>query len=211
MSDLIEAVMRGDLEEVKRLVTNGANVNAANKYGTTPLHVAADSGQAAIVEFLVANGANVNAANKCGNIPLHWAAGHGRAAIVEYLVNQGADVSAVNKVGSTALHVAAMNGHAAIVEFLKRADSVQPGSDNRRDAILSLLAEDEGLRQRLGIKAGLEFAPDFDVERLLKFAIKKHSTTDPSLEADIETGIAFHLQASKMLDSEAECGNSMRP
>ena len=52
MSKLFDAVARGDLGDVAPLVAKGANVNAVNESGNTPLHWAAGRGHAAIVEFL---------------------------------------------------------------------------------------------------------------------------------------------------------------
>ena len=104
-----------------------------------------------------------------------------------------------------------MNGYTAIVEFLKQVNSIQPRSNNRRDAALALLTEDGTLRRRLGIKANLEVAPEFDVERLIRVAVKKREAADPTLEADVEAGIEFHIQAAKLLDNGAEYGNPMRP
>ena len=76
---------------------------------------------------------------------------------------------------------------------------------------MALLAEDDTLRQRLGIKADLEVKPDFDIERLIRFSIKKRRSADPTLEADVEAGIEFHLMVAKMLENETEHGNPMRP
>ena len=211
MSDLIDAAVRGNLEKVKRLVVKGADLNAVDTYGNTPLHWAAGNGYAAVVEYLVAKGASVNAVNRTGNTPLHWAAVNGHVAVVEHLVANGADLNAVDKYGSTPLHRAAEREHPAIVEFLKQPKTVQLNSGDRREAALALIAEDGTLRRRLGIKPDLEFAPEFDVERLIRFSIKKRESADPTLEADVEAGIEFHLMAAKMLDGKAEYGDPMRP
>ena len=72
-------------------------------------------------------------------------------------------------------------------------------ADTRRAAILSLLAEDEQLRQRLNIKPGLEFSSEFDLERLLKVAVSRRSAEDPCLQADLASGIEFHIQANEAM------------
>jgi ankyrin repeat protein len=65
--------MIGNLDVVKYLVEKGADVKAANNYGNTPLHLAADNCNLDIVKYLLEKGADVKAANKVGNTPLHLA------------------------------------------------------------------------------------------------------------------------------------------
>lgn len=138
-------------------------------------------------------------------------AARGDLGEVKRLVANGADVNDANEWGSTPLHWAAESGHAAIVDFLKQPKAARPKTGDRRGAILALLAEDGTMRQRLGIKADLEVAPEFDVERLIRYAIKRQELTDPTLEAYVEAGIEFHMQAANMLSAEVEDGNPMRP
>jgi len=66
---LIEAVKRGDTQEVRRLLVKGANPNARDGIGTTPLMYAILLRQPAIVKMLLANGADPNAKTNPG----HWA------------------------------------------------------------------------------------------------------------------------------------------
>ena len=69
----------GNLEVVKLLVAQGADVNAKNKDERTPLHemLWRERGNASntleIVKFLVSNGADVNAQERYGYTPLHLA------------------------------------------------------------------------------------------------------------------------------------------
>jgi tetratricopeptide (TPR) repeat protein len=63
----------GDIDQVKRLVTDGANLDAKDKSGRTPLHYAAFANRKGMVELLVTWGANHNTKDKDGFTPLHWA------------------------------------------------------------------------------------------------------------------------------------------
>jgi hypothetical protein len=54
--DDVGAAGNGELEVVKFLVQNGANVNAKNNFGTTPLIWAAINNELEVVKFLVQNG-----------------------------------------------------------------------------------------------------------------------------------------------------------
>jgi ankyrin repeat protein len=65
---LIEAVFAGDMEEVRQLLTDGANPNETDDLGNTPLH-SADTPE--MVDLLCENGANINQQNKYGDTPLH--------------------------------------------------------------------------------------------------------------------------------------------
>jgi ankyrin repeat protein len=59
---LYEAVIQDNLQEVRNLIDNGANVNMRNGRGKTPLYVASMSGYLQVVELLLQSGANVNKA-----------------------------------------------------------------------------------------------------------------------------------------------------
>lgn len=72
---LLQAAFRGDFEECVRLIDSGANVNAANEEGTTPLHAAVSSRNKEIFCLLLSRGADVNVATKNGITPLDLAQG----------------------------------------------------------------------------------------------------------------------------------------
>ena len=64
------AAQGGHKEIAELLIAAGADVNAKNKYGTTPLHKAAFYGHKEIAELLIANGVDVNAKKNNGRTPL---------------------------------------------------------------------------------------------------------------------------------------------
>ena len=103
---------------VSTLVWMGADVNARNSDGETPLLAAARQGDADIAQLLLRYGADVNALDKNHVSPLLVAARQGHAAIVKPLLDHGADVNALDKNHVSPLLVAARQGHAAIVKPL---------------------------------------------------------------------------------------------
>jgi len=66
---------KGNKEIVELLIAAGADVNARDDGGDTPLLNAAAFGQKEIVELLIGKGAEVNAKNANGETPLDWAKG----------------------------------------------------------------------------------------------------------------------------------------
>ena len=117
-SELLEAARKGDVRKVRELLDRGANVNARDEYGWTPLHLAAYRGYAEVARLLLDRGANVDARDDVGDTPLHWAAHDGHLDVVELLLEHGADVNARAKDGATPLHAAAVNGRVDVVELL---------------------------------------------------------------------------------------------
>lgn len=73
ISPLMHAV--GDLEIVKLLIANGADVNQKNVRGATALMAAAIDGPAAVVRYLLEQGADVNARDEDGTTALMCAEG----------------------------------------------------------------------------------------------------------------------------------------
>ena len=112
------AIAVGSIEAVKQHLAAGAEVNAKDEDGYTPLYAVAGGGHKEIAVLLIAEGADVNAKDDSGWTPLHSAAIGGQKEIAELLIAKGADVNAKDEVESTPLHTAALNGHKEVVELL---------------------------------------------------------------------------------------------
>ncbi|WP_353285220.1 ankyrin repeat domain-containing protein [Wolbachia endosymbiont (group A) of Beris morrisii] len=120
--ELFDAVKQNNLDKVKELINQGANINAQEKgiYGKKPIHIAAENNNKNIIEFLLSRGVSVNDTERVGNTPLHYAAWGGRLEAAEFLVNKGADIDAADAstYGKKPVHVAAENNNKNIIEFL---------------------------------------------------------------------------------------------
>lgn len=92
LSTLVQPIMNRNLPMMRALLANGANVNAPNPAGFTPLMWAAASEVTSpeFVEELIQHGANVNAVNQAGETALTWARRRGHTPIVTALLKAGA-------------------------------------------------------------------------------------------------------------------------
>jgi len=80
------AIALGDSEETIRLLLEaGADVNATQAGGFTPLHQAAAAGRLELVKLLLENGARPDARCDQGKLPADYARERGHAAIAEAL------------------------------------------------------------------------------------------------------------------------------
>ncbi len=87
---LLEAVKSNEIEEVKKLIKEGADVNVVDKYGKTALHKASYWGYSKIVKMLIEKGADVNMVDEYEITALYWASFEGHSEIVKMLEKAGA-------------------------------------------------------------------------------------------------------------------------
>eukprot|EP01017_Pseudomicrothorax_dubius_P030935 TRINITY_DN3898_c0_g1_i6.p1 TRINITY_DN3898_c0_g1~~TRINITY_DN3898_c0_g1_i6.p1 ORF type:complete len:194 (-),score=38.56 TRINITY_DN3898_c0_g1_i6:176-694(-) len=71
---------------VKTLIDFGADINATDNHGRTPLHFAASWGRFSLVQYLIEKGADINAKTIGGDTPLIKAAYFGRRSLVDFLL-----------------------------------------------------------------------------------------------------------------------------
>ncbi|MCC7137124.1 MAG: ankyrin repeat domain-containing protein [Planctomycetes bacterium] len=104
---LFPACQSGRTEVVRRLLAAGADAKVVRPHRkATPLHVAAERGDAALVDALVAAGAAVDALDEQEEAPLHAAARAGNDAATAALLAHGADPDGGGKAKSTPFELA---------------------------------------------------------------------------------------------------------
>jgi uncharacterized protein len=161
VNEMIRAVTLDRTGEVKRLLSDGCNINGQGDDGETPLMRAVFDGNKMMAELLIEKGANVNIHGKDGITALMGAATAGSTKMVEFLIDKGADVNFRGSKGLTALMVAAAQGHIDVVKvlFVKGADIRSEGDGgitalslalrNERHAVAELLKQGEQARTGL--------------------------------------------------------------
>lgn len=116
-SELLEAAHYNDLDAVKRLILNGADVNFASVYDLRPLHWAALNGNLEMVQALVNVGADVTACKNDRVQPLHYAVSFNHYSVAQFLIENGADVHTTTR-GYTLLASAIAKRNVPRIRFL---------------------------------------------------------------------------------------------
>jgi ankyrin repeat protein len=139
--ELFVAAEENNVPEVRRLLSVGADVNASDDYGWTPLHGACSNVHLPVVKELMEYGADIEATTRFGDTPLHISTIHGHVAVVIELLGHGAEIQSIdtngpstsilgkrksraanieakNEYGNTPLHFASERNHLAVVKAL---------------------------------------------------------------------------------------------
>lgn len=129
-----DAVDVKDILRVVKLLVNKplTNVEARDRFGRTPLLVAAREGNEAVVKLLLKRGADKAAKNNAGKTPLHLAAEEGQTAVAWRLIRCGADVEAQDREGRTPLSLASWRGQEAVASLLIRHGATVEARDQRK-------------------------------------------------------------------------------
>ena len=121
-----DAVQRGSIDELQRLLAGGADIDALDGHGQTALMLAAVKGYGPVAGWLVEHGAALDHTAKYGLSALMLAAIGGHVDIVRRLADAGANVSlrgtgAPGFAEKTALELAIARGDPEMVEILRSA------------------------------------------------------------------------------------------
>ena len=129
VTPLMLAAGLGGLAVVQALLAAGADANAADHRGFTPLfhgcyNADEDRGYPDVVQALLEAGADKEAKIGYGVRPLMYAAGNGEAGVVEVLLRAGADPLARNEGGRTALMMVKDRDYVDVINLLHEAEGV---------------------------------------------------------------------------------------
>lgn len=105
---LIEAINKGDISRLKKLLDETSNSSAVNGKicGNPPLMYAAFYGRLDMCRLLLDRGAEIDMMNASGATALMWAVKEHRIPVVKFLVEHQANVNVMDKKGFSPLHYA---------------------------------------------------------------------------------------------------------
>jgi serine/threonine-protein phosphatase 6 regulatory ankyrin repeat subunit B len=88
--DLFQAVKQNDIDQVRKLIASGIDVNMKNGSGQTPLHLASVYNRKAVAELLIKAGVGINVKDQGGETALHLAAVYYSMDVLKLLKKAGA-------------------------------------------------------------------------------------------------------------------------
>ena len=154
-SPVADAAMREDINTVRALLREGADVNASQGDGMTALHWSALTDDVTTMEVLLYAGAVVEPMTRLGGYtPLHLAAMQGNGDAVARLLEAGSNGERITDTGVSPLHLAAQAGQLAPIsalisagvhvdardQYLERTPLHFATANNRLEAIATLVA-----------------------------------------------------------------------
>ncbi|XP_062897899.1 ankyrin repeat and death domain-containing protein 1A-like isoform X3 [Mobula hypostoma] len=114
------AAMAGHERAASLLLDHHALVDAEDKFGMTPVLLAASHGNLSTLQTLAKAGATLTARNRLGQTLLHCAAVQGHPSVIRYVVEdlEGIPVDDPDQNGKTPLLLAAESGHSDVLSLL---------------------------------------------------------------------------------------------
>ncbi len=145
--DFLDAVMSGNIDRVRELMSACVDISVRAEYGYTAFHLAVMHDRLGIAQLLLDHGLSVNSRNGARRNPLHDAVSK---EMVQFLVQEGVDINAQDFWGYTPLHLFAESGNEEIAQIL-----IEHGADM-------------SIRSRKG-ETPLDFAKTDEMKKLLRF------------------------------------------
>jgi ankyrin repeat protein len=180
-SDLYRAIKAGEVKQVNALLERGAQPNAENWLGITPLIWASLQGNDAIVSALLAHKANAKVDTIYGGA-LEFAALGGSASETKLLLNNGATFTKLRKDKITEVMVAADTGHMDVLNvLLTKKPNINATDASGMTALMFAVRHDHlpAVTQLVAAGASLNAADSWGRSALMYAAMNGHT---PSLQ-----------------------------
>ena len=128
---LLAAAASGDVGGISAALDSGADVDARDAHGRTPLLLATISGQTDAVSRLLAAEPDVDLQDDRLDNPFLYAGAEGLTDILRLVNEAGADPSVTNRFGGTAIIPASERGHVGTARYLLEETDVEIDHVNR--------------------------------------------------------------------------------
>ncbi len=224
-SPVADAAERGDLEAVRALLRQGADVNTAQSDGMTALHWAASNNDVAVARTLLYAGATVRARTRLGAYtPLHLASRGGHAEVVRLILEAGADPDAYTTTGVTAMHFAADADAGDVVDAL----AAHGGDVDARDSFAertplmfaTVRGADAAVRALLGAGAEVSLATRVKDYEAINESLRaeqrqrarvRAAAEEPEEEEEVSEASASPVAAARTQQAAAQGAQARQP
>jgi len=167
------------------LLSQKANVNACDSYGSTPLHYAVAKGNPdAVNELLTHPGIDIEAKDKTQMTPLHVASSQGSLTVAKCLINAGANLRSLDEEQMTPLHFACMEGSLEVAKLL-----FETGEDQGGWSTVSKMVTDQDREEQTPLHLAVE---DGDIN-LAKLCLDKGANVNAH---KVNMSTPLHLAAT---------------
>jgi ankyrin repeat protein len=170
---LHELAASGDVKALLQRLSNGSEIDAPNKEGSTALLVAVMQGHLVAAKHLLAHGAKPDAVNRYRVTPLYVAVLHGNTEMMAALLDAKADPNGIAPSGETLLMTSARAGVVKAIQLLidagAKVDAREPTfnqtalmlatASNSAGAIALLLDNDADINARTSVGETPAFTP----------------------------------------------------
>ncbi|XP_077997826.1 uncharacterized protein LOC144450940 [Glandiceps talaboti] len=211
---LHDATLKGNVSEVKDIssgLKEGVNVMVEFDYENTsesdklsPVHEAAERGDADVIQVLVDNGADVNIRTpEWGYTALHRAAQYGHNEAAETLLKNKADTESRDyKHGVTPIHLAAVADHTETVNLLYHYDAYLDAQDKYGYTPLHRAASHGHIRT---VKLLVKHGADIEIRNDIHEHTPLHVAVIHGHEEVAEELVQYHAR----IDSQNTDGNTI--
>lgn len=181
---LVFAVVEKQLEIVKFLLKQGADVGASCTNGVTALTFAAAGGDIKVLQVLIDSGANVHATDDSGSSLIHYVILGSdlskdkvdRQQVLKFLLEKGVDINGKNQIGLTPLHLAIDKKCNDLVKLLLNNDAISieeaESEDQLTPLFLAVFTQDKEIVKLLLDRGANTSAQNGKGNTALYFAIK---------------------------------------
>jgi len=120
MENIFKEIFSGDLDEIKKIIESGENINIQDKDKRTPLIHAVIDNNLEIIKILIESGVDVNFQDSLGYASLHYSAQNYLIDVAKVLLENKAVVDIKDIYGNTPLFKAVFNskGRGEVISLL---------------------------------------------------------------------------------------------
>jgi len=208
---LDHAVEHHNLDMVRALVTAGANLNAGNGSGRSPLMSLNDGATVEFVRALISAGADVNARDEQQHTVLMAAAGSCKSEVLQELIRAGANIDTTDDDGYTPLMLAAINPDTRFVKFLIETGVSIDATNKEGESALSLAARNgkgEALRALIDAGAANNLTAG-DLDAALLAAVENEDSC--AVKVLLDAGASANASASDGKTALMEAASNGKP